>query len=129
MTYIPELTLESGAIDAEATGANSMGVTKKAMRPTAVQFEILSDDTASVAASISIGTNSADYDNILAITALTGLLVTGKILTVSLAAVVDLIPAGTEVFAKGDHRGCGYGSNSKSKAFRQLIIPQEFNQK
>lgn len=115
MTYIPELIVESPSIDSKSTGASSMGLAKKTLRPLFVQFEVVAGDSISVGCSVSVGTNSTDYDNILPITALTTLLATGTIITIPLLAVVGVVAAGAEIFAKVTSAATGTTQTIKAR--------------
>jgi hypothetical protein len=64
----------------------------------AVLVQILTSNTFATPASISIGTNGASYNNILAITALTGLSVVGNYLQVPIVALATGAATSTDIY-------------------------------
>lgn len=63
-----------------------------------IAVQISTSNTFISAASISLGSNGASYNNILAITALTGLSVVGNYLHIPIVALAGGIPPSTDVF-------------------------------
>lgn len=91
------------SVNMKATGATSLGVVPSGCNqfvPTAVTIVCMTADTVAVVAALSIGTNSASYNNILAISTLTGLTTANQCFTVPLVAVATSPAAGTEIFVK-----------------------------
>lgn len=69
--------------------------------PVKVVAEVTAADTIAVVASLSIGTNATSYNDILAISALTGLSAVNKIIEFSpLAAAISSIAGNTGIYVK-----------------------------
>ena len=91
------------AIDLVATGATLLFTTENGARRFYVEdifVVVTAADTLSVVASASFGTNSTDYNNILAITALTGTLAVNKSLKIPIVLAVDSVAANTGIYIK-----------------------------
>lgn len=92
----------SGTIDAK-TAASTLVYTTDSDRRLylrAVRATITNASGGLTVASISIGTNSPLYDNILPIAPLTGLLTTNKMLNLTLLAAIDSVAPSTGIYVK-----------------------------
>lgn len=89
-------------IDGTSTGSTLIGTT--AASDTFVPISIIAQLTSTTgfvtAASISIGTNSSSYNNILAITALTGVNANNYILNIPITTAIASIAASTGMYVK-----------------------------
>lgn len=98
------LSVNSGgsvaSVNLKTTGATSVFTTPAGVTfiPQSVSVFITASDAFATPASISVGTNGAAYDNILAITALTGLSAVNAVLTTHLTALSVIVAAATQVY-------------------------------
>lgn len=94
------------AIDGKATGATLVLTTEDAGQrfyPTSLRVTATAADTVAVPAAISIGTNSTDYNNVLAITTLTNLITTNLAVNIPLsllAAITGSVAPATGIYVK-----------------------------
>ena len=88
------------SVNLKTTGATSVFTTPAGVIfiPQSVSVFITASDTFATPASISVGTNGAAYDNILGITALTGLSAVSAVLTTHITLLSVIVPAATAVF-------------------------------
>lgn len=102
----PIIMMKKSGVDGVALAATKIGTTDATA--TATKFyplfaivRVTAANTLAVTGALSIGTNSASYNNILPITTTTGLLAVGQVsiipLSVTAATVVD---ASTDIFVK-----------------------------
>ena len=89
------------SIDAKTTGSTLLFTTKSNERfyPTSITMEVTAASVIVGVCTLSIGTNSATYNNILAATALTGMTAANKVVSMNLTSlVIDSIAASTGVY-------------------------------
>lgn len=94
-----------GSVDLKTAAATTLNTTRQG---SGIQFMpmyiLVRMDTASalatIAASISVGTNSTSFNNVLAISALTGVLNLGNYLLIPLTTALTAIAEGTAITAK-----------------------------
>ncbi len=98
LLYVSTLT----GIDGKTTGSTEIDTTSASLRfvPMFIQIEPTTATAVVVPSSISIGTNSPNYNDILAITALTGLTSSNIMLQLTPAALSSSLAASTGVFVK-----------------------------
>lgn len=89
-------------VDGTVGASSTIGTTEGSGRfvPLYVNVQLQSVTGFAVTASISIGTNSTDFNNILPITALTSVDTANEILNVPLVAVISSIAASTAISVK-----------------------------
>jgi len=85
-------------IDGKTTGPILLLTPVGNFTPLMINFELTSTTGFAVVASCSIGTNGASYNNILPISALTGISVAGNILNFSLLTLISKVAAGTGIY-------------------------------
>lgn len=104
MTHTPQLErITKKAIDGAALASTLIGATRAGsgrFHPVFVTFEVSAANAILSVTSLSIGTNAAAYDDILAITALTGLSALNKILQASILTAISSIAASTDIYVK-----------------------------
>jgi hypothetical protein len=95
-------TFYSGSIDAKTTGATKIATTENGSQrfiPKTVIIELTAATAVTVVATLSVGTNSATYNNILAATALTGLSALNNIVMIHLpATAISSIAPNTDIY-------------------------------
>lgn len=91
-------------VNAGATGSTLLGTTSNnglSFHPSSLRVKVAAASGVIGAASISIGTNATAYDDIMSITALTGLTVAGKFLVLPVALTAQsAIAPNTQVYVK-----------------------------
>src|SRR5947207_1682978 len=90
-------------IDAKTLGATAIGTTENGTRrfyPLYLIVNCSAANTVAVVAALSIGTNSTAFDNLLAITALTGLTTANMSIQVPIVLATGTIAANTSVSVK-----------------------------
>lgn len=101
--YFPELRVfKVSSINAKASGTTLVCTTENGnedFHPLFVVFKLTSGAGIIVVPIISIGTNASSYNNIVSLTALTGLTSTGTMLPANFGSVVSAIPPNTQIFA------------------------------
>lgn len=88
-------------LNATATGSTLIGTTlggSQSFHPLFVVFKMTNANTITLVPIVSVGTNSALYNNVLALTTLTGLTATGIMLPSNVVAAIGSIPASTGIF-------------------------------
>ncbi len=104
LDFLPYKKLSILGLDAKATGATLIGTTPNdgtRFYPVSVVFSVSSANTIAVAPALSIGQNSASYNDILAITTLTGVTAANNIIQTPLAAtLISSIAANTGIYVK-----------------------------
>lgn len=99
--YRPLQDFSVSGINATSTGATLVGTTlggSQTFHPLFVVFKMINANTIAVVPIVSVGTNSAIYNNVLALTTLTGLTSTGVMLPSNIVAAIGSIPASTGIF-------------------------------
>lgn len=87
-------------INTKTTGATVVGTTENGTQrfvPTHIIAEVTATSAPLTAASVSVGTNGASYNNILAITPLTGLTTVNTLLIIPIVLAVGSIAANTAI--------------------------------
>jgi hypothetical protein len=88
-------------IDGKATASTKICTTSGTrFTPVSLIVECTNVDTFAVAASASVGTNSTDYNNVLAITAFTGVGVLNSTLQIPISALSTSVAAVTDIYLK-----------------------------
>ena len=105
MSYVPRLEkIVLKGVNVKNTGSTLIGTTENGSSRFYPLFAIIEIATASiitVVGAASIGTNSSSYNNILAITTLTGLTAVNNILNLNLAGVVSTsVAPNTDIYLK-----------------------------
>lgn len=95
-------TFYSGTIDAKTTGSTKIGTTENGAArfiPKTIVIELTGASAIIGAATLSVGTNSSSYNNILAATALTGVSTLNNIVMLHLpTTVISSIAPNTDIF-------------------------------
>ena len=95
-------TMSVSGVDAAATGATSVGTTENngmTFFPRFARIRCNAATSITLPASISIGTNATSYNDILGITALTGVLSAGQYLLLPIASTVGTsVAPNTQIF-------------------------------
>lgn len=104
MTYFPELVqLTIKSIDGKAVAATKIGTTVNDGRkfiPMFAIFHVTAATAIVTPCTLSIGTNSSTYNNILAATALTGMTAIDLVMQLGMnAAASSVVAANTDIFA------------------------------
>lgn len=90
-----------GNIDTTSTGPTLLGTippTDLNYYPLYVRIFVMSASGVITPAIASVGTNASSYNNILALTTLTGLLGVGDCFNVILPGVLNAVPSGTSIY-------------------------------
>lgn len=92
--------IQLSGIDGKTTGAIKIGTTSNIGRfvPLFVNVEGTNISGFVTVASFSVGSNGASYNNILAISAMTGVIATNIVLQTNAAALLSSLPASTDVY-------------------------------
>jgi len=102
MSYIGNKLVFTGSIksgiDGTATGSTLIFTPTGNFTPQIITFELQSTTGFISVASASIGTNGSNYNNLLPISALTGIQVANNLLSFSLTSLISSITAGTGIF-------------------------------
>lgn len=89
-------------INAASTGSTLIGTTQngtQAFHPLFVVFKMTAANTITIVPIVSVGTNASTYNNVIALTTLTGLTSVGAMLPTNITTVIGAIPANTAIFA------------------------------
>lgn len=104
MTFLREITrFPKKSMSASSTGNTSLGRTENGMErfyPKFATIEVKAVSGIVSLGSISIGTNSTSYDNILSATLMTSLNAVNKVLTLDVVGVNGSIAPNTEIFVR-----------------------------
>lgn len=104
MTHTPQLErITKKAINGAALASTLIGATRAGsgrFHPVFATFEVSAANAIISVTSLSIGTNATTYDDILAITALTGLSSLNKMLKTSILTALSSIAASTDIYVK-----------------------------
>lgn len=94
------MTVEN--VDGTATASTKIGTTDSGMRfvPIFINIEVTALSGFVTVASISVGTNATNYNDILAITPLTGLTSANTVLQLDANALLKSVPSATDIFVK-----------------------------
>lgn len=89
-------------VDAKVAASTQINTTAIGVNffPEIVRVIVLSASTVTIPPVISIGTNSASYNNILPATTLTGLAAADSFQNFSVSTVIPKVPSGTGIFLK-----------------------------
>lgn len=89
-------------VDGTAAASTTIGTTEGSGRfvPLYINVQLQSVTGFAITASISIGTNSTDFNNIMPITALTSLDTANEIINLPLVAVISSVAASTAISVK-----------------------------
>jgi hypothetical protein len=100
--YYKELRMISvTGVSATAIAATQIGTTEngtQSFHPLYVVFVMNAASSLTIAGAASVGTNSSTYNNVIAITTLTGLTTIGQMLPVPIVTAIGKIAANTAIF-------------------------------
>lgn len=118
---IPVRKMSVSGIDGKVLASTLLGTTEnlgKNFRAHRLIVEITAANTIAIVPAISVGTNSTDYNNILAITTLTGLSAVNKIISVDLGLVaMDSVAPNTGIYLK-----VTTGATATTCTFRAALV-------
>lgn len=103
MNYYKEKRIFSIAgVNAKNTGITTVFTTENGTQnfyPTAVYIESTAASSIATPISVCVGTNAASYNNIMAVSAATGLITSGLHMPLPLSVVTAVVPANTAIVA------------------------------
>jgi len=104
MAYSNHLTrISKVGVDAKVLADTLITITENGTQkfhPLFVIFKVSSGSVITLVPTISIGTNSTSYDNIIPATLLTGLISVDKYIKADIIGVIDAVSANTSIYCK-----------------------------